>query len=219
MSSKFLLFSAAFLFLLAAFLTKAAPRRLAGYGSPFSTTRLIPFGVGGGRYIIPLTPQQKADGLRCGLCEQAAKAAKAQGRWAVAENDYRAELGMRGCPFPECILVELGLMQNLQGKRAAAFQTYRKAFGIGTRRGPPLGGNVPEIADAAARCGLMCEDQGLHADACECYYTACRIGAGQAKLPVTLDPAKTSPAEARRLLGVLLHTAQSRDAAGRYGLF
>jgi hypothetical protein len=160
---------------------------------------------------MPLTPKQKAAFDKWAAVDRAAKDAKARGDWAVAEADYRAEMRLTYCPFRSDDWVEVGLMREYQGKRAEAFLAYQKGFGIGSHRGPCVGGG--DTAEAATRCGLMCEERGLHADACECYYTARRSGIGDMTMAMTLDPAKTSPTAARRLLAILLRDAQKRNGA------
>ena len=157
--------------------------------------------------IVPLSRQQQADSARWVTLEAAAGSAQSKGNWAKAEAAYRAQTLLLYCPFRSDCWVELGLMRDYQGKHEAAFQAYYKGFGIGSHRGPCVGCG-PEIKEAAARCGLMCEDRNLHADACECYYTAQRSGRGRAILPMTLAADATSSATVRRLLTITVREAQ-----------
>ena len=160
--------------------------------------------------IMPLSPREKTDFAKCGALETAARTAKNKKEWAKAEADYQAQILLQDCPFRSDCWVELGLMQDYQGKHKAAFQAYCKGFGIGSHRGPCVGNN-PETGEAAARCGLMCEDRGLHADACECYYTARRSINGETTLPMTLDAGRTSSATVRSLLAINFRDAQAQD--------
>ena len=163
------------------------------------------------RCIMPLSPQAKADFAQWAKLDTSAQRSELQADWPQAEADYRAELRVRFCPFnKQDTWVDLGLMQDRQGKHNEAFQAYYRGFGIGSHRGPCVGGG-PETAEAAARCGLMCEARGLHADACECYYTARRSGGGSESLSMTLNPDQTSPEETRKLLSVVLHDVQARN--------
>ena len=100
-------------------------------------------------------------------------------------------------------------MEERLGQPSAAWAAYQKGFGIGSHRGPNVSGD-DDIAEAAARCGLMCEDRGLHDDACECYYTA-RRSAGGADLPISVSAAATSPAAVRRLLRLVLQAVLAQE--------
>ena len=166
--------------------------------------------ISGPSTIFPLPPQESADIHKWEALDKAAGAAKLNGNWAEAAADYRAEALLRYSLDKSDAWVELGLMRDYQGKRAEAFLAYQKGFGIGSHRGPCVGGG-PEIAEAAARCGQLCEDRGLHADACECYYTARRSMNRETALPMTLDADHTSSAATRRLLAFLVRDAQVQD--------
>ena len=162
------------------------------------------------RCIVPLSPREKADFAKWGALETAARTAKNKKEWAKAEADYQAQILLPDCMFRSECWVELGLMRDYQGKHETAFQAYCKGFGIGSHRGPCVG-NKPETGEAASRCGLMCEDRGLHADACECYYTARRSINRETTLPMTLDAVRTSSATVRSLLAINLRDAQAED--------
>ncbi len=159
-----------------------------------------------GPCIAPETPQMKAIMKKWDALEKAAKAAKTRGDWASAEADYQTETRIQYCPWKSYMWVELGLMRDYQGKRAEAFQAYHEGFGIGSHRGADVQAYL-EVVEAAARCGLMCEDRGLHADACECYYTAQHMR--------SLNAARTSPAQVRALLRAVLLNAQSEEKQSR----
>ncbi len=164
-------------------------------------------GISGGP--VPLTPQQAAAFAKAGKLELIARAAKARGDYAGAEAAYRAETQVPRCPVPPWTWIDLGLMLDYQGKRNQAFAAYQKGF----PNGSGAWGNSPELAEAAARFGAMCEQRGLHANACECYYTSRRLAnsGDMMFLDYTLDAKTTSSALVRSMLDIALGIALELD--------
>ena len=147
---------------------------------------------------VPLTPQEKAAFAQADKLDRAAKAAKARGNYALAADYFRAEIQLPHYPVPPWTRVDYALMLDYEGKRSEAFTAYQRGLGPGNLRAGP--GLLIE-AEANARFGLMCEDRGLHGDACECYY-AWRTKGCYANVPF-LDsslPPDTTPAPLMRSL-------------------
>lgn len=160
----------------------------------------------------PLTPQQRAAFDKAGKIELAARAAKARGDYARAGAYYRAETQVPHYRAPMWTWIYLGLMLDYQGKKGEAWTAYQKGFGPGNHR---AGGGDPTQGEAVARFGVMCEDRGLHADACECYY-ASRTMVGPrdtAVLGYTLNAKSTSSSLVRSLLSVASGLALEQDRA------
>lgn len=152
---------------------------------------------------MPLTPQQRAAFNKADKLEMAAKAAKAKGDYARAEAYYRAETQVPHHSAPPWDWVDLGLVLDHQGKRSQAFMAYQRGLGPANGRAGP---GLPIEAEADARFGLMCEDRGLHGDACECYYAWRTKGVPEDMrfLDYTLNPATTSSSLVRSLLNAAL---------------
>lgn len=170
-------------------------------------------GVGGGP--APLTPREATAAKEEGRLETAAKSAKARGDYATAATDFQAETQVPHFPAPNWTWIELGLMRDRQGKRNEAFTAYQKGFGPANRR---AGGTDPEIAEAVARFGAMCEDRGRHADACECYY-ASRTMTSLGDTPFlgyTLDANATSASLVRSLLNIQIGIALEQEWPRRH---
>lgn len=150
---------------------------------------------------IPLTPQQAAVWKKANALEDMGRRAQAANNYVAAAAAYRAETQVPRLRCPPWTWINLGLMLDYQGERQEAFQAYKKGFGT-----QMAGSNEPE---AAARYGLMCEDAGLHAQACECYYgSRSNTYPEETKfLSLTLDAGRTSPTLARSLLEVALGIA------------
>ena len=161
-----------------------------------------PTGIGGGP--APLTAEQAGASETAAGLERAAREAKGKGDYAGAEADYLGETQVPHFTAPTWTWVNLGLMLDRQGKQSQAFAAYQRGFGTTANRAG--GSNDPEQAEALARFGVMCEERGLHADACECYYASRTVAnVGDIRLlGDTLDPDKTSSSLVQSLLDAAL---------------
>ena len=94
---------------------------------------------------------------------------------------------------------ELGTALDHLGKRDAAFAAYRKAFGGPVPVTLSIQHEGPDVVEAFARYGVLCEDRGLRRDAVQCFDGA--VPAGLGPLYGSLNAATAPPALVRALLG------------------
>jgi len=108
--------------------------------------------------------------------------------------------------------MKLGLALDRHEKRDAAYSAYRKGFGF---VGTGWGGQDPQMQEAFARFGILCDDRGLHHDAELCYKASreWELTDHLDPLPKTLDARNASAKSVRMMLDLVLGDALDGEKA------